>query len=135
MINWCPKNTTGAGSQPATEPLSVVLRTALGLGPARPGGRSAMKMLPANQQRPEQLAMSEAALKARQSPAMSLFNRLDGLVHQLQPSRDFFAHWPSQLCQRIRAEAGPATGGQGRRQQQQQQNGSAECWNGRNFSG
>lgn len=98
------------------------------------------------------------ALKARLSPAMSLFNRLDGFVLQLETSRDFFAHWPDQICHRIRSAsgnsqqksfAGEATAATQQRpaaatalnanheeasmMQQSLQNASAICWTGQNY--
>lgn len=96
------------------------------------------------------------ALRARLSPAMSLFNRLEGFVLQLESSRDYFANWPDRICQRIRAAASGASGGgqaavkseqrqsnanqlaanaadEQQQQQQQLQNGSAICWTGQNY--
>lgn len=46
-----------------------------------------------------------SAMRARLSPAWSLFNRLDEFVTQLEASRDFFAEWPQNLCQKIREDA------------------------------
>lgn len=45
------------------------------------------------------------AMRARLSPSMSLFNRLDEFVTQLESRRDFFAEWPQNLCHRIRQDA------------------------------
>lgn len=98
-------------------------------------GRPASKMMPPTQQGPLESQMSGAALRARQSPSLSLFNQLDGLVLQLEASRNFFDQWPQLVCQRIRR------GASGQRQESSQprlQNASSssgECWNGRDFSG
>lgn len=64
------------------------------------------------------------ALRARSSPSFSLFNRLDGLVSELEQWRSFFGAWPQRLCARLsrqRAQRAPAN--------------STECWNGRDFTG
>lgn len=61
------------------------------------------------------------ALRARSSPAWSLFNRLDGFVSELELSRSFFALWPQRLCNLI---------SRGRNQAN-----STDCWNGRDLSG
>lgn len=61
--------------------------------------RLATKWLPPTQQKPAERLAIEAAQRARQSPSMSLFNRLHGLVIQLQQARDFFVDWPQQMCQ------------------------------------
>lgn len=111
-------------------------------------GRPASKMLPPTQQRPAEIQMSEAALKARQSPTLSLFNRLDGLTHQLLGTREFFAEWPQRMCQRIRARLPPGAGAQlrdGRLEApttvatsnllRRTNSSGAECWNGRDFGG
>lgn len=128
----------------------------LGAAPARQqqfGRSGAAVIMPATQQpaRTGQLAM-----RAKLSPAMSLFNRLDGFVLQLESSRDFFAHWPDQICHRIRSPAKITSSSNeqqqqrtttimnanqlagesevGSQQQQQPQNGSsAVCWTGQNF--
>lgn len=125
MIKLCPRNLSAL----AGPPTPATLRSADLVVGQRPAGRPASMLLPANQQRPAQGEMSEAALRARQSAALSLFNRLDALVHQLHQWRDFFADWPQRLCQRIRrAHLERAQGARA--------NASApECWNGRDYTG
>lgn len=71
------------------------------------------------------------ALRARLSPVFSLFNRLDGFVHQLQGSRDFFADWPQKLCNKIRRQESHASS----LAQNLTSPNSEACWNGRDFSG
>lgn len=147
LIKRCPRK---PGAPPAAGPAPSILglfRNADWLHPQRQApGRPASKMLPPTQQRPAESQMSEAALKARQSPALSLFNRLDGLTHQLLATRDFFADWPQQMCRRIRARSSPVAGHTPSQDNTPAANGnisrraansssSAECWNGRDFSG
>lgn len=72
-----------------------------------------------------------STLLARLSPKMSLFNRLDEFVHQLQASRNFFAEWPTRLCQGIRQEASPPS----HVHLHSQTSPNEACWNGRDYLG
>lgn len=160
LIKRCPRNTgTGqsgsgshmqAGSSSTSSLISGLFRSAADsasdwFNPQQrlTSGRPAGKMFPPTQQRPAESQMSEAAMRARQSPALSLFNRLDGLVLQLEGTREFFAEWPQQLCQRIRARAnqGGPTGNESphhsmlTRRTNSTSATTTECWNGRDFSG
>lgn len=93
---------------------------------ARPA-RPAALLLPATQLARAQLGphllAGRVLVRARSSAAHSLFNRLDGLVLELQLNKDFFARWPQRLCQRI-----------ARRKSMGAPN-ATECWNGRDFGG
>lgn len=90
-------------------------------------------VFPATQQRQAQQSAGNARYghithRARLSPLYSIFNRLDGFVHQLQGSKDFFAVWPERLCNKIRQNTNnnsTVISGAG----------DKACWNGRDFRG